>query len=190
MAFKRFLYFFVNFLWLLLRIDLSSLSHAIVKVNDRHSAFLESSESLLCSLNIVIISPILSGSLASLHESIEHGLFAAVHEQHELDINSVSHHINPAFLIVLVPWEPIDEELLGGPTVLFHSLFDEVDGDLDWHDIACNYNRVYELSLLAATVSFRSEKITGGKMNKSVISDEVCTLSALARPRTSKWNVI
>lgn len=114
---------------------------------------MERRETLLRCLYIVILTLGVAGCLGPLHDAIEHGLLAAVEEEHELEVNSITHYAFPALLIFQIARESIDEVLFLGPASLLHRILDEVDCDLDGYDLAIDDIVVDELGLLAAAVT-------------------------------------
>ena len=63
------------------------------------------------------------------------------------------HNFIPTLLVVFIPGESIDKELLGVPSVPLHSFLDEVDSNLDWNNLALKDDAVNQIAIWGATVS-------------------------------------
>jgi hypothetical protein len=58
-----------------------------------------------------------------------------------------AHDVNPSLLVVLIPWETINQELLGAPPMLLHSFLDQLDRDFDWYNLTLKDDAIYQLAI-------------------------------------------
>ena len=145
----------VHLVWLVVRVNLPDFVVFFVKFDDWHGLLPKHVEPLLQDFHVVIVSLLVARTLPSLLDSRDHGLLGAVQEEHKLHVSRVAQNLFPTVLIVLVAGKSVDQELLLGPSVLFHSFFDQVDSDFYRHDFAFEDDAVDQLAVGAAAVSLQ-----------------------------------
>ena len=67
-----------------------------------------------------------------------------------------AHDLIPTLLIVLIPGESVDQELLRAPAMLLHCFLNEVDSDLNWNDLALKDNTVDQIAIWGTAISLEA----------------------------------
>lgn len=108
-------------------------------------------------------------------------LLATFTEYYALQNNFVSHHLVPAFKVILISGKTVNKEpavrVLGG----LHGTVDEAAGDLHGDDGAVLDMRLDQLAILRAGLgAFLAQQVAGRQMNITVPLDDVAAEGTLA----------
>jgi hypothetical protein len=102
----------INFLLSFGRVNSLHSILGLVELHNWNALFLKNSEPLLKHLDVVVIALLVPSCGTSCCDSLNHGLLGALQEEDEAHVSVFTHDLNPTFLVVLISWETVDEELL------------------------------------------------------------------------------
>jgi hypothetical protein len=69
---------------------------------------------------------------------LNHGIFICVKENTERDIDRGAKDLIPSIKVVLITRESINQEALFVPSMLFHTLLQQLACNLYWNDLSLN----------------------------------------------------
>merc|ERR1719319_180455 len=148
--------------------------------DDGHGGLLIRDEPLPQALLVVIRPATSSSSSAKAPGGAD--LLRAVEEQHTAQVHLLPHDLRPPCQIILVPREPVNEEII--LVALLHRSLYQAAGDGHGDDGAVGDVVLDQLTVLAARRGPLSpEEVPGGEVHVPELLHDPGTLSALACPR-------
>lgn len=131
-SFKRLDNLFINTFCIYLCINFLNPPNSFIDFNNRQRLILKCLKPLHQSFHIVIIPLIISSFLPPFCNPRYHSFLTTFQKKYKLHVNLSLHDFFPSFLILRIPWKPINQKLLLIPSMFHHSFFNQIDSYFNW----------------------------------------------------------